>query len=126
MFQDFQSESAQRLEEDPVPTAPRVRANPKGESTILRLLAPDSAVIETPQERALLVFAFTDIVGSTEMVERLGDHAWCALLLQHHTIVRAHLRSCGGREIDAAGDGFFTVFDPPALRFAFLPSQGRP
>jgi len=120
VFQDFQSETAERLEKDVVPTASRVQTNPKGESTILRLLTPDSAVTEAPQERALLVFVFTDIVGSTETVERLGDHAWCALLLKHHTIVRAHLRSCGGREVDAAGDGFFAVFDRPSCAIRFL------
>jgi class 3 adenylate cyclase len=137
VFQDFQSETAERLEKGPVHTAPRVRRNPKGESTILRLLAPDSAVdmpagplpgaprsnawvTETSQERALLVFVFTDIVGSTETAERLGDQAWCALLLQHHIIVRAHLRSCGGREVDAAGDGFFAVFERPSCALRFL------
>lgn len=120
VFQDFQSETAERLEQKPVTTVPPGRMNPKGESNILRLLAPDPAVTETPQERALLVFVFTDIVGSTETVERLGDQAWCALLLKHHTIVRAHLRSCGGREVDAAGDGFFAVFDRPSSAIRFL------
>ncbi|MEP7158297.1 MAG: adenylate/guanylate cyclase domain-containing protein, partial [Chloroflexota bacterium] len=56
----------------------------------------------------------TDIVGSTEHAAELGDSAWRELVQQHHRHVRAALRRHGGREIDTAGDGFFTVFDAPA------------
>jgi class 3 adenylate cyclase len=71
-------------------------------------------------ERVLLTHVFTDIVASTETLERVGDRVWCSLLLRHHNLVREHLKAYRGREIDAAGDGFFLVFDCPsrAIQFA--------
>jgi class 3 adenylate cyclase len=36
------------------------------------------------------------------------------LLLDHHSLVRAHLARFRGREIDTAGDGFLASFDGPA------------
>ena len=71
-------------------------------------------------ESVLLTLLFTDIVGSTEMAQRLGDAEWSALLMRHHSIVRQHLAEFRGTEIDTAGDGFFATFDKPgrAVRFA--------
>jgi class 3 adenylate cyclase len=65
-------------------------------------------------ERVLATVLFTDIVGSTEVIARLGDSAWRALLEQHHAVVRRELARFKGRELDTAGDGFFAVFDGPA------------
>jgi len=62
----------------------------------------------------LATVLFTDIVGSTELAARLGDHRWRELLEEHHAIVRAELRRFRGREIDTAGDGFLATFDGPA------------
>jgi len=57
---------------------------------------------------------FTDIVGSTEQLQRLGDSGWRSLLERHHAAVRAELGRFRGREIDTAGDGFLAAFDGPA------------
>ena len=65
-------------------------------------------------ERILATVLFTDIVGSTELVAKLGDAGWRALLERHHAIVRRELARFGGRELDTAGDGFFATFDGPA------------
>lgn len=70
-------------------------------------------------ERMLLTLVFTDIVGSTEMLERVGDRLWCSLLLHHRQLVREHLDACCGREVDAAGDGFFLAFDRPSRAIVF-------
>lgn len=64
-------------------------------------------------QRSLLTLLFTDIVGSTQTVERLGDEAWYALLTRHDEAVRAQLMAFAGREVDSAGDGFFAVFATP-------------
>lgn len=64
--------------------------------------------------RILATLLFTDIVGSTQHAERLGDARWRALLEQHHHAVRAEIKRCGGVEIDTAGDGFFVRFETPA------------
>jgi class 3 adenylate cyclase len=65
-------------------------------------------------ERVLATILFTDIVGSTGLVQRLGDHAWAGLLREHNTRIRAMIDRFRGREIDAAGDGFLAVFDGAA------------
>jgi len=62
---------------------------------------------------ALVTVRFTDIVGSTEVADELGDSRWRELRDRHHRIVRGLLRRFGGREVDVAGDGFFATFDRP-------------
>lgn len=57
---------------------------------------------------------FTDIVGSTELAQQLGDAKWRRLLTNHHAIVRRALKRHHGREIDTAGDGFFATFQQPS------------
>jgi class 3 adenylate cyclase len=63
--------------------------------------------------RVVATVMFTDIVGSTERAEALGDRAWADLLEVHHSRVRAQLHRFGGREIDTAGDGFLASFESP-------------
>jgi pimeloyl-ACP methyl ester carboxylesterase/class 3 adenylate cyclase len=65
-------------------------------------------------ERVLASVLFTDLVGSTERVRLLGDHAWGELLDRHHQIVRRELAGFGGEEVNTAGDGFLALFDGPA------------
>jgi class 3 adenylate cyclase len=67
----------------------------------------------------------TDIVGSTEMVARLGDTAWADLLAEHHRVVRHELEMVQGREIDTAGDGFLAIFDGPARAVRCAQAIGR-
>ncbi|MGH2872260.1 MAG: adenylate/guanylate cyclase domain-containing protein, partial [Solirubrobacteraceae bacterium] len=57
-----------------------------------------------------LTFLFTDIEGSTALLERIGHDAYVRVLSDHHEIVRARLAEHGGREIDTQGDSFFVVF----------------
>jgi class 3 adenylate cyclase len=65
-------------------------------------------------DRVLATVLFTDLVGSTELLARIGDQRWRALLGEHHRLVRAELARFGGREIDNPGDGFLASFDGPA------------
>jgi basic membrane protein A len=67
----------------------------------------------------LTTLVFTDIVGSTQVAEELGDRRWRELLARHHRIVRDELREYGGRELDTAGDGTFSRFDSPASAVNF-------
>ncbi|MEA2479969.1 MAG: eukaryotic-like serine/threonine-protein kinase, partial [Thermoleophilaceae bacterium] len=67
-----------------------------------------------------ITIAFTDIEGSTRIVERLGDERWLALLHEHDAIVREHLAEHDGIEVKHQGDGFMLAFSSSraALRFA--------
>jgi class 3 adenylate cyclase len=65
-------------------------------------------------ERRLATVLFADIVGSTELAARLGDHAWRELLVRFFGLVRLQLAAHRGHEVDTAGDGIFATFDGPA------------
>src|SRR3954463_6547464 len=57
----------------------------------------------------VLALLQTDVVGSTELSERLGDAATADLWSAHDRVARDLLRECGGREIDKS-DGFLLLF----------------
>jgi class 3 adenylate cyclase len=70
--------------------------------------------VEEATNRVLATVLSTDIVGSTEHVARVGDREWSDTLRAHNAVVREEIERFGGREIDAAGDGFMVAFDGPA------------
>ena len=63
-----------------------------------------------PASRAVRTFMFTDIVGSTALVEAIGDEAWHDLLHWHDEALRRCIRENAGEEVDHTGDGFFVAF----------------
>ena len=65
-------------------------------------------------ERVLATVVFTDIVGSTERAQTLGDRAWGDLQDLHDKAVRKELERFGGNEVKWTGDGFLASFDRPA------------
>jgi class 3 adenylate cyclase len=67
---------------------------------------PGEAYVD-PAVRAIL---FTDLCGSTEQTQVLGDEAHVALLREHDGIVRTALSGHGGREIKHTGDGIMASF----------------
>ena len=75
----------------------------------------DRASAETDAGASTVTLFFSDIEGSTRLLQRVG-RAYAGLLETHHAIVRSATGECHGREIDTAGDGFFLVF--PAAREA--------
>jgi class 3 adenylate cyclase len=56
-------------------------------------------------------FMFTDIVGSTNLAEALGNEAWEHLLQWHNDALRALFARNGGEVVNSTGDGFFVAFD---------------
>jgi class 3 adenylate cyclase len=63
---------------------------------------------------------FTDIEGSTQLTEQLGDREWMEVLHEHTQIVRAELERHSGFEVKSQGDGFMLAFSSArdALRCA--------
>ena len=51
---------------------------------------------------------FTDIVGSTRLLQRLGD-AYRPVIADHHRLLRATIQAYG-HEVEDRGDGLFAVF----------------
>ena len=70
-----------------------------------RLAAEDSV-----SPAALRTVLFTDLVGHTQMMNRLGDERGRELLREHERITREVLKAHGGTEVKTMGDGFMASF----------------
>jgi len=72
--------------------------------------SPDGAV----------TLVFSDVEGSTELMERLGEHRWLAVMRDHNAIVRNLTYSHEGTVVKSQGDGFMLAFSSAhaALRCA--------
>lgn len=71
--------------------------------------------------RLFAAILFTDIVGSTEQLARLGDSRWRVLLDAHDRAMRDELDRFDAQNIRSTGDGFLATFDGPvrAIHAAF-------
>lgn len=61
-----------------------------------------------------MILLFTDHVGSTELLCRLGDQEADELRRAHFTLRRDAIGSTGGREVKNLGDGVMAAFTDPA------------
>src|SRR4051794_2107812 len=67
--------------------------------------------------RGVITFLFTDIEGSTRLLQRLGDR-YAAVLGRHHELIRGCLNAHDGHEVDTEGDAFFVAFASPQAAVA--------
>ena len=65
-------------------------------------------------DRILATILFTDMVGSTAALGRLGDARWGEILAEHNELIQFELDRYRGREVTKTGDGMMAVFDGPA------------
>jgi class 3 adenylate cyclase len=56
-----------------------------------------------------VTFLFTDIEGSTRLLQQLGD-GYGDVVRDHRRLLREHLGEKGGTEVDTQGDAFFYSF----------------
>lgn len=68
----------------------------------------------------VVTLLFTDLVGSTRLLERLGDDAAHEVMETHFRLLRRAIAACHGREVKSLGDGVMVAFTGPvdALRCA--------
>jgi class 3 adenylate cyclase len=59
---------------------------------------------------SVVTVLFTDVVGHTEMMRRLGDAKGREVLREHERITREVLSKHGGTEVKTMGDGFLASF----------------
>jgi predicted ATPase/class 3 adenylate cyclase len=57
-----------------------------------------------------VTFLFTDIEGSTRLMEDLGEELYVEALAEHRRLLRAAFAAHGGVEVDTQGDAFLYVF----------------
>jgi class 3 adenylate cyclase len=89
---------------------------------------------EVPTHGGIRTVLFTDLVGHTEMMQRLGDERGREVLRDHERITRDLLKQYGGTEKRTDGDGFMASFASVtkamdcaiALQRAFAAHEGEP
>jgi adenylate cyclase len=64
---------------------------------------------QVPEQRRLAAIMFTDMVGYSALSQR-DEAAALRLLNEQRRLLREAFAACGGREIEAVGDGFFVEF----------------
>src|SRR3990170_5780464 len=63
------------------------------------------------QRSGTITILFTDLVGSTELMQRLGDDQAETLRREHFRLLREAMAAHGGREVKTIGDSFMVAFD---------------
>ncbi|MGY1681973.1 adenylate/guanylate cyclase domain-containing protein [Geodermatophilus sp. SYSU D01176] len=74
-----------------------------------RSTAEAAGMGDGPVPTGPVTFLFSDIEGSTRLLQEAGDD-YAALLEDHRRLIRAVIAAHGGREVDTQGDSFFVVF----------------
>jgi predicted ATPase/class 3 adenylate cyclase len=74
-----------------------------------QLLAADDSSV-TVQPSGTVTFVFTDIEGSTALLDNLGAEAYKEALADHRRALRGAFGAHSGYEVDDAGDGLFYAF----------------
>ena len=72
-----------------------------------------------------VTFLFTDMEGSTRLVQELGDDVFGQVLEQHERVLAAVWESHGGVMFGTEGDACFVVFTAPALALAAAAAAQR-
>ena len=57
-----------------------------------------------------VTIVFTDIVDSTVLTARLGDHAWLEVLRRHNAVIEQATAAHGGTVVETQGDGSMLAF----------------
>ena len=57
-----------------------------------------------------VTIVFTDIVDSTVLISRVGDHAWLDVLRRHNTVIEDATAAHGGTVVETQGDGSMLAF----------------
>ena len=85
------------------------------EDNVLRLLGRmGETASDSPGVNPFRTILFTDMVGSTAILEGVGQAAFMILLAEHDLIIRRALVAAHGREVKHTGDGIMAAFDDVA------------
>jgi class 3 adenylate cyclase len=67
----------------------------------------------------MVTIVFTDLEGSTEMLEVLGEDRWLEVMLDHSRIIRECVAGHGGEVAESQGDGYMITFASASAALAF-------
>ena len=110
------SSTLQRLEGAILRHEPELDWQPRATAGPPRHPSPAGAV----PAAGVVTFLFTDLVGSTELLDTLGDDAAEMLRRTYFSLLRRAVSAAGGDEVKNLGDGLMVSFSSPlaALRAA--------
>lgn len=77
-------------------------------ATAITQSRPDLSTATAPNGTVTILF--TDIEGSTQLTEQLGDDEWLTVLRAHNQVVRNQVKDHSGFEVKSQGDGFMIAF----------------
>jgi class 3 adenylate cyclase len=114
--QEFQAMKMQPALEDAMRLKLRFQGITSGEintsiesvAQIVQKEQPDLRPHAAPDGTVTIMFS--DIEGSTEKTDRLGDKRWMEVLREHNAIVREQIKAHNGFEVKSEGDGFMVAF----------------
>ena len=106
----------QRCHELPVLGRVRPRDSPSAAGNTIDAVAegrrrPTSYALATDT----LTFLFTDIEGSTNLLQGLGHEAYASVLAEHHSLIRSALVAHAGKEVSTQGERVLVVFSSPSV-----------
>lgn len=81
------------------------------EDNILRFLGKMNDPVEHTRGNPFRAILFTDLEGSTGLLESVGESTYMVLLTEHDLIIRRALVATRGREVKHTGDGIMASFD---------------
>ena len=85
------------------------------EDDVLRFLGKVSDPVDhTKVARAFRTIVFTDLMGSTSLLQEVGESVYLGLLDEHDLIIRRSLVASRGREVKHTGDGIMASFEDVA------------
>ena len=68
------------------------------------------------QPTGTVTLLFTDVEGSTLLLERLGAERYAEVLAEHRRVLREAFARHGGYEVDEEGDAFLVAFQAAGRR----------
>ena len=71
-------------------------------------------MVELPSGTVTLLF--TDIEGSTRLLQELGAERFADALAEHRRVIREAFGAHGGVEVDTQGDAFFCAFAAACIK----------
>jgi class 3 adenylate cyclase len=83
----------------------------------------ETTISDASEGSGTVTLLFTDLVGSTELLQSLGDAAAERLRREHFAILRRAAAEHGGEEVKSLGDGLMLVFESAAAALACAASM---
>ncbi len=82
------------------------------EADVIRFLGRVSDPVDQTQvQGAFRTILFTDLAGSTALLQEVGEKTYMTLLAEHDLIIRRSLLRWNGREVKHTGDGIMASFE---------------